>query len=783
MRSWLSKHREWFWVPILYTAVVMVLYREVWWGIDGKLRWFGWDCLEYYWPDIAYWAGNLREGEFALWNPYERGGYPFHADMHVGTYSPFGWTFAGLGALWGGTPGWIVQAKAMSHLVIMGAMSHAFLRTRKLHAFAAVVGAVSWIVAVPMIVHKASALNWTFAWAPLIFIATDWAIANARLRSWWRASVFLAAALWLAGSSAPPQGFFFALLIAFAYGGLRTGQFFYEGGRENLKKNMLAMAKLLAVAAVITVGLLLVLMIPAGETVALSFRGQRSAAYPFNIALPMMETLRGYITPAAGKVDAYCGVVVLGLALFALFRAPRRDKWAPLLFMLCAMVFADLTFGAKSHLLPFLVNHVPGFELFREPNRYKCIVALCLALSAAYGVDILIRDQAGRRRSIITLLAIFAGLALGALLMKLDGVKSISGFTAGYGTTFAVLLAGALSGLALLFLRRSQWVFAAMLVTTIYMDGARFGNGFVTRPTEKPVDDQEDRKHLAGLENLETDWRVYDEFLMEQRPGSRLRIRNFRGYPSGAPFGDRRHRILLKDYLPKHPELLEVFNVRYVFHGRHGRNGMRSNYIKRRPDQISPKHFKRIDGKRFESLHPAPLIMWYGDISLSDSAKETLEILMRNEGPDGVRRDVVIERPDIKGIDLIGVDTPQVPSAMSPVEGKLISFKPDRVEFEVSAPENGGVVVLNEKFWKGWQVSVDGESAEGFRANYILRGVQIPAGTHRVVWEFHPEGHRFLFTLYFLCLLLILLAIFYPRLDRLRHRLQKRRASGQETKS
>lgn len=747
----------------------MVLYREVWWGIDGKLRWFGWDCLEYYWPDIAYWAGNLREGEFALWNPYERGGYPFHADMHVGTYSPFGWTFAALGAIWGDTPGWIVQAKAMSHLMIMGAMSHAFLRTRGLHAFAAVVGSVAWIVSVPMIVHKASALNWTFAFAPLIFIATDWALAKANSRTWWRAAVFLAAALWLAGSSAPPQGFFFALLISFAYGGLRAGQFFYEGGRENLKRNVLALGKILIVAAVVTVCLLLVLMIPAGETVALSFRGQRSAAYPFNIALPVMETLRGYITPAAGKVDAYCGVVVLGLGLFALFSAPRRDKWAPLLFMLGAAFFASLTFGIKSPFLPFLVKHIPGFELFREPNRYKCIVALCLSLSAAYGVDVLIRDRENRRRLLLTLLVIFAGLAGGALWMKLDHAKGISGFTAGYGTTFSVLLAGVLCGIALLYFRRTQWIVAAILVSTVYMDGARFGNGFVTRPTEKPVDNQEDRQHLVGLEDLETDWRVYDEFLMEQRPGSRLRIRNFRGYPSGAPFGDRRHRLLLKDYLPKHPELLEVFNVRYVFHGRHGRNGMRSNYIKRSPDRISPTHFKRIGGKRYEALHPTPQVMWYGNVFLVNSPKETLERFLQNENANGQRSEVVLEINQIEGLGIAAVD-----SGVAPVEGKLLSFSPDRVVFEVTAPASGGVAILNEKFWKGWHVSVDGEPASGFRANYILRGVQVPAGTHRVVWEYHPDGHRFLFTLYFLCLLLILFALFFPRLSKLKKRLQTR---------
>jgi len=41
-----------------------------------------------------------------------------------------------------------------------------------------------------------------------------------------------------------------------------------------------------------------------------------------------------------------------------------------------------------------------------------------------------------------------------------------------------------------------------------------------------------------------------------------------------------------------------------------------------------------------------------------------------------------------------------------------------------------------------WEVEVDGDDAQPLRVNYILRGVYVSAGHHRIVWTYRPAHYR-----------------------------------------
>jgi hypothetical protein len=74
------------------------------------------------------------------------------------------------------------------------------------------------------------------------------------------------------------------------------------------------------------------------------------------------------------------------------------------------------------------------------------------------------------------------------------------------------------------------------------------------------------------------------------------------------------------------------------------------------------------------------------------------------------------------------------------VTGQLLGYGANFVRARVDAPAEG-LVVLNEVDAPGWSVRIDGRPAEPVRANWVLRGVVVPAGVHDLLWEYAPRDY------------------------------------------
>ena len=47
--------------------------------------------------------------------------------------------------------------------------------------------------------------------------------------------------------------------------------------------------------------------------------------------------------------------------------------------------------------------------------------------------------------------------------------------------------------------------------------------------------------------------------------------------------------------------------------------------------------------------------------------------------------------------------------------------------------------MFSEVYYKnGWEVTIDGIQVNHYNVNYILRGLEIPKGTHTIVFKFNP---------------------------------------------
>lgn len=70
---------------------------------------------------------------------------------------------------------------------------------------------------------------------------------------------------------------------------------------------------------------------------------------------------------------------------------------------------------------------------------------------------------------------------------------------------------------------------------------------------------------------------------------------------------------------------------------------------------------------------------------------------------------------------------------------KLTQYKPNNLTYDVKSSK-GGVIVFSEIYYPGWTATVDGQPVELGRVNYILRALNIKAGAHKVVLDFHPSS-------------------------------------------
>lgn len=75
----------------------------------------------------------------------------------------------------------------------------------------------------------------------------------------------------------------------------------------------------------------------------------------------------------------------------------------------------------------------------------------------------------------------------------------------------------------------------------------------------------------------------------------------------------------------------------------------------------------------------------------------------------------------------------------------LTEFKPNHLTYQSSSPVEA-VGVFSEVYYnheKGWKAYIDGTETPHFRADYILRGLRIPAGDHKIEFKFEPSSFYF----------------------------------------
>lgn len=64
----------------------------------------------------------------------------------------------------------------------------------------------------------------------------------------------------------------------------------------------------------------------------------------------------------------------------------------------------------------------------------------------------------------------------------------------------------------------------------------------------------------------------------------------------------------------------------------------------------------------------------------------------------------------------------------------MTDYSPKKITY-ASESETNKLAVFSEVYYKTWKAYVDGKEVAPIRVNYILRGLEIPAGKHKIEFE------------------------------------------------
>ena len=141
---------------------------------------------------------------------------------------------------------------------------------------------------------------------------------------------------------------------------------------------------------------------------------------------------------------------------------------------------------------------------------------------------------------------------------------------------------------------------------------------------------------------------------------------------------------------------------------------------------------------------------WFvSDIMMVDNANQESDALNTVD----LKNVAVVDKESAEYVDNT---SPGIPNNASIT---LTSCTPKSLEYSVRSSKPGTVVFSEIYYPYGWKATLDGRKADYFRADYVLRAMNVPSGIHTINFTFDPDSVRKGNTLSTICIVLMYLAI------------------------
>ncbi len=712
------------WLPLVLPTALIVFYFPV---LTGA-RFFWLDAADSY-PMVSYLANSLRHCRLPYWLPYASGGIPFVAnpDGSFGaTFYPPNWLLSLFVGPDGRLSYWVFELEVILHLLAAGLFLYHLAREWKLSSRASLYAGLAFMLSGFMSLRTTdSGKIFALAWFPLALLLVHRALNGRRFAPALAAGLVMG----LAALGGHPQ-----IVMHMAYAlALCVLVHVVRSWRDQGPGILLRGAAVLGLVGIVGFGIAAVQYMQTLELVKYSDRASNSYQFITDCSLPPVRLLTLFVPKAFGSVSGptgqsvsvpsllkgvnysyaetviYVGILPLLLAGFAL-----ADKKQTLRWFLIALAIAALTlaFGSYTPLYRVAMAILPGFSMFRIPARLSDLFTFAMCIMAGLGMDMFLREGTERlAASRLKVVAIFAGWTGLVSILLFIGLprgqqRSADPLLENLVRQWPLFTVLVLFAAAVVFWRtRRSWAPGIgywLIVGVTFLDLFVFGHDYNAsrfKPTQVPFAPSE---AIASLQRESGQ----EAFRVSMSGSSRFRLGRNRGVLD--------HIEMLEGYTG-----MGITRFAQVGRSQHILNMLNVKY------EIDPTGQRLIPNPDY--LPRARMVYRY-QVAASDSAAlqtvrngefDYREVAILEHDPgfagrpsDSVRNEVVITRRDAS-----------------------------RMELQVQT-DDPGILVLSEVYYPEWKALVDGRPAEIYPVDYLLRGVTLAAGSHRVEMYFGSSRVR-----------------------------------------
>ena len=437
----------------------------------------------------------------------------------------------------------------------------------------------------------------------------------------------------------------------------------------------------------------------------------------------------------AGNI--YIGAIVCFLFLLGCLIVKGPYKWA----LLAATLFSvALSWGSNfMGLTELFFKYFPLYNKFRAVSSILIVAEIAMPLLGFLAVKALMEDDIPKdkvRKSLFIAGGVTAGLCL---LFALLG-RSIFSFTSPGDASFASqipeqLYTAIVADRAALFVRDSWrsflfiaaafavlWFFVAGKLKPTWLIAAL---GVLILADMWPVDKRYfNDSYFQSPKNTQATFakQPYEELIL-QDPDPHFRVMNLTtntfneartsyylkslgGYHAAKL---RRYQDLIDEHLSQmNLPVIGMLNAKYLIIPDEGQAAVRQN-----PEALGNAWFVEklvvVDGARAESDA-------LNSINLANTAVLDRSFAAFAANPE--------------------------PGVAPDAEVRLTSYSPKTLTYESHSSQPGTVVFSEIYYPYGWKAFIDDVPTDHFRVNYLLRALNVPAGSHRITFTFDPDSVR-----------------------------------------